>query len=1078
MKRILICCAFLSTICFNIKAQRLVTGKVTDSDFKPLEGASVQLSDTPTGVITDLEGKYELTVSENVTIRVSFVGFESQEVLVGNQSVINVVLFPLRLKEVVVVGYDTRSKESLTGSVKQLKNRQLASKNNSNITKSLFGEVAGLNVINTSGQPGNNAELRIRGVGSVNNGNKSPLYVLDGVVFEGNLNSINQSDIASISVLKDAISTTIYGAQGANGVILITTKKANQGKSQIGIEFKYGTNGRFLPEYETITSPEKYLEISYESLINYANNSNAEAEKAGNPLVYPNPAQFASSTLFSNSTINKKYNIWNADPTKLIDPKTGEFKSGIQRRYSPEKWEDELLRTPQRPEININFKGGDEKLNYFTSIGYLEDIGYLVGTKFNRLSSRLNLNYQTREWLKGGVSLNYTNTIRDAGGQSARENSFRFLYQGPPIYGPFERDNKGQKVDDPIFGGYKYDYGIGRPFQSGRNPIASAKYDIRRAKTHNLNGNIYYQADFLADFNFFTRIGYGYLQSSTNNLSNPFYGAAKNDGGRLFKGEFKKMSYNWLKKISFKKQVDKHNIGVFLAHENQFIEQNNLWTNKSNLANPFVSENNNAIKLISANSYSRIATLESYFGQLKYNFDNTYFLDFILRREGSSKFKKNKWGTFYALGGAWILSNESFMKNNWLDFLKFRASYGLNGDQRGNGSFQSYFTGFDLYSIRNLNNQISLVSSIYGNEELTWEKANMFQVGVDLDVFDRLEMTFDYYIKTTKDLIFNRRVGPSSGFLSQTVNDGLLRNSGFEFDITAHLIKKKDFTFDLSLVGDVSQNKILKMPIDPQTGKEKLIDFVYDRAKIKGKSVFDYYVPEFAGVDSKTGKSQFTLHYVDANNDNKLNEGEKKIRSLFEFKSENPALVSQIKTTTTSNYLESTIKFHDDKPALPPLRGGVRLNLQYKGFDLSAQFTYQAGGYGYDVVYASLMVNAPGGYLSWHKDIEKSWTKPSDKTDIPRLSAGYDRNTTSPSTRFMVKSDYLALNNLSLGYSFNENILSKTGLNRLYIWVSGDNLWLKSVRNGYIPYASEVGGSGYLAFVPGSTITTGIKVEF
>lgn len=353
----------------------------------------------------------------------------------------------------------------------------------------------------------------------------------------------------------------------------------------------------------------------------------------------------------------------------------------------------------------------------------------------------------------------------------------------------------------------------------------------------------------------------------------------------------------------------------------------------------------------------------------------------------------------------------------------------------------------------------------------------MVQVGVDFRLGTYLTGTVEYYVKNTENLIFQRRVGPSNGYALITVNDGKLRNQGIEFDLTAHLVKKRDFFLDLGINGEHFKNKITKMPIDPSTNKSKAIDVQSPFGWAEGHSIYDFYVRDFAGVDPTDGTSTWVVYYQDLNGDKQYNVGEE-VKDLEDFYANNPTLVGTLLTATTKTYANAT-QYYIGKSALPTVRGAINLNMGYKGIELSVQFLYSVGGYGYDGAYAVLMGNGLVGGNNWHTDIANRWQKPGDVTDVPRISNNADANVNSVSSRFITKASYLNLNNVRIGYSLPESVLKRQKIaNKVTVFVSGDNLWLLSARKGFNPSTAESGASDMYRYSPLSTITVGLNARF
>ena len=451
---------------FSLAQEREVKGTVRDSNGLEMLGVAVVVKGEAHGTETNLDGKYTIRVADGKTLEFSFLGMKTKRFKVSGQSRIDVVLEEeaQEIGEVEVVGYVTVKKDQYVGTAATIDKESLKRKSVSNVSKAIAGEVAGVRVINSSGQPGTAATIRVRGFGSVN-GNRDPLYVVDGVPYEGAVSSINPDDIESMVVLKDATSTSVYGSRGANGVVLITTKKGRVDTSRIQVESKIGFNMRLLPRYETITSPERYVELGWEALRQSGALTQAKNPAAFTRAGYASPADYASKNLFGKLGIAPKYNMWNVAGANLINPATGKVNDGVTRKYDPEDWGDYAFQTAVRSEYNVSMSGGSGKTTYYTGFGYLKDDGYAINSGFERYTGRLNLGYQPKNWLKGEFNLSYVHTKTKANGQSENSDSlFWFTDNIPSIYPLFLRDSNGEKVDEPYYGGYQYDFGQGRGF--------------------------------------------------------------------------------------------------------------------------------------------------------------------------------------------------------------------------------------------------------------------------------------------------------------------------------------------------------------------------------------------------------------------------------------------------------------------------------------------------------------------------------------------------------------------------------------------------------------------------------------
>ena len=1046
-----------------------VSGTVSDENGLPLPGATVVIEGTTTGVSTDFDGKYSIKASQGDVLLISFVGYSTQSQSVGASNTINVSMeLDNSLEEVVVVGYNSTSKEAFTGTATKIETENIEAKAMGNVSQALRGEVAGVNVVTGSGAPGSDATIRIRGFGSVN-GNRSPLYIVDGAPYASDISAINPADIASLTVLKDAAATSIYGSRGANGVIVITTKRGKVGKSEITVDVRTSINTLFLPNYDVIESPEEYIELSYSALKNKAT-----------LLGEANPSAWASANLYGTPEgINPVYNIWEVDGDQLIDQSTGKFNSGIGRRYTPTRWADAAFGTGYRQEANLQFSGGNEKTQFSTSFGYLEDEGYTINSKYTRYSTRLSVDHNAKDWLRVGGNLAFTgglynNSSSSQGSSGSSGNIFALTNTTPAIYDIYLRDTNGELVEDPIFGGYQYDYGneYGRRAWNATNGIADAIYDVDKDNAKTLLGNFNIGVDLTEWLTFDVRYSGQYNNFDSYSRGNPYYGGNAGSG-ILFVTSSQSTNQNFLQMLRFNKSYGNHNVDAFVAHESteQKFTAISAAAENAILPNTF-SLDQYTTPFGRASSYMQGWTLDSYFAQLNYNYNGKYYISASGRRDGSSRFKNNKWDTFGSIGLGWIASKEDFFPtDSFVNYLKLKASYGLIGDQGTNLRY-----GWQIYNINQTpDGSYSFTqSSNLANPDLTWEVKTSTQFGIESSLFnDKLMLDLDYYVNDTKNLFFTQTLPGSSGSASIDYNDGVLRNNGFEFNATVKVFDTEDFKMSFNINGEMFNNEIKEMPADYFTGEPKVLDGRLSQ----GSSLYDWYMREWAGVNPATGAAMWNLYYDDINGDGAFNTGDSQIASMTLYLDENPN--ANVQQTTTEDYTDATQKYVG-KSAIPDIRGGFRLSAEYKNFDISAQFSYSLGGYVYDSGYSVLMNNRNLiGNDNFHTDVRQAWKQPGDMTNVPRMSAGYftDTQHSLTSTRFLTKADFLSLNNLRIGYTLPEDTASRAGLSNVSFFVSGDNLMMLSARKGLNP-TTLISSSNSGIYMPMTTFSLGTKVQF
>lgn len=1087
---------------FSYSQEKTLTGNVTDQNGLPLPGVSIVVVGTTNGTQTDFDGNYTISAAEGAVLRFSYLGQKTTQQEVGSSNTINVQMDEdaQALEEVVVVGYGTSTRQAFSGTAKTVKAADIELKNFSNVTQALAGESAGVSVLNLSGQPGSTSTVRIRGFGSVN-GNRAPLYVVDGVPLtttfvddtqltvnggrtnSGSLNSINPSDIASTTILKDASATAIYGSRGANGVILITTKSGSASENFIEVDVRTGINTQILPRYDVITSPEESIGLIWEAKRNRELLTGDGTGTAGD-LAGANT--FASDNLFGNtgtSFLDPGYNMWNTAGANLIDPATGQVRSGVTRKFTPTTFEEFSFNPAFRTEANLKMGGGSEKGRFFISAGYLNNDGYAINTSFKRYNARINVNSDIKEWLNLGANIGYTYSETVNNGQTVgSENVFEFANKTQPIFGVFLRDDNGNFVEDPIFGGNQFDYGSAsgfrtRPNADNLNPIGSALFDTNNTDRHEIITNFNLTAKLADGLTAESIFGAQYSDNLFKSVSNQFYGTGASNEGDLFVSGRESITINFLQLLRYNKQFGNHSFEILAAHESNYLKQSFFTAFKTKAIVPGGDELDNYIVAPNqATGRSNARTLDSYFSQLNYNYDNKYFLTGSVRRDGSSRFANNKWGTFGSVGLSWVASNEDFLANNDLiSFLKFKGSWGRTGDEQG----VPFFTGINTFLVTNVGGDFAVAPSLFANPDLTWETAGQYQAGVEFSLGTFLDATVDYYIKDTDNLFFQRRNSPSTGVAIINVNDGELRNTGFELDFTAHLIKTENASLDFSINGAIYTNELLTTPIDPETGEPAIINegIAGGFAYAEGRSIFDFYMREYAGVNPDDGTPEWNRYFDDVNGDGIFDAGDTTIQSLTPFLADNPD--ANVAVETTDTFADATQKFVD-KSSIPDISGAFRFNSTVHRFNLSAQFTYSLGGTAYDGQYAELLHDNNGGILGTnrHVDVRNRWQQPGDITDVPLIADRVIQNITSRSTRFLTSTDYIGLNNVVLGYTFSGDVLKQLGMSGLNMYVSGDNLYFKSARDGFNPSTTESGNSVRRAFPPLTTITFGVKAKF
>ena len=1091
---------FLAALSMGLYAEKQVSGVVVDAKGEPVIGASIQAKGTTQGTISDYDGKFEMDVPESVkTLVVSFVGMATQEVAAGKN--IKVVMSENSevIQEVVVTGYGTVSKGAYAGSAQAVKAEDIEKKNPSDVTKALAGEVAGVQVVTSSGQPGTVASIRIRGIGSIS-ANSSPLYVVDGIPLDaGSVSSIDPGDIASTTILKDATATSLYGSRGANGVVLITTKKgsSNGDEGKIEVDVKAGANMRLLPMYDVIDSPEDYIVLCWQSLYNERRVCKGQLEAQS--------VSYAKNHLFGSGGIPTIYNLWDKAGNLLINPydAAGNVNPSFDKTISRldayktmDSWYNTLFHNGLKLETTAKISGGNEKLNYYTSFGYLKDEGYYTASDFQRFNTRANINYQAKKWLKGGLNIQYSyasinNPVQD---DNAANNGFLFVNEIPPIYPVYVRDANGNIAIDPKTGGKMYDYGDngvenigqegGRPYSFGINPAGALQWDKQRTVRHQTAATAFLEFKLYEGLKFTVNAGVQYMNNRINSLTNKYYGDAAGVG-RIGNAQYNYLAFTSNQLLEYNKTFNEHTIRLMAGHEITYFNYNYQYGYKKKIVMDEYPELSNAVSMDAVEGFARTSTLESALATVTYDYDNRYLITANYRADGSSKFAKgHRWGHFGSVGGAWNFTNEHFMEGteaaDWLKNGKLRLSWGVLGNQ---DIGDMMFT--DHYDVENVNGEKAYVWSYKGNPELTWERTSTVDLGLEFSIAKYLDAEFDFFYKKTDNMLFPRHVAPSLGYGGYYVNDAAMENHGIEFDLKGHLLDMRNIKLDLRVNGGYYRNKMLQMPIDGynEDGTEKRM--VMSGGMSVGHSTADYYMIHYEGVSEK-GEAAYTAYY-DANKGgfghtsaDLIEDGEtgdNYIASVYEYKLKNPNADIQTTTVYSGDYTYAGSNYVG-KSYMPDLDGGFGLDFEAYGVTLSISCSYRIGGYGYDNMYALLMHSEKIGKRNWHKDIKNAWTETNTNTNIPRLSNGADDGANAASDRFLTSNSFLSLNNINLGYKFPKKWIEKIKLTNLQVWVAADNLAIATARRGYNPMMSASGTNGYNDYSPLSTVMGGIKVQF
>lgn len=1009
-----------------------MTGWVgSEEDGGPVIGATVLVKGTTQGTITDADGKFELKnlPKEAKTLQISFVGMQTQEVTI--QPNLRILLKPETelLEEVVVTGYGVTKKAAFTGAATTVGASKIAGKNDANPIKALEGTVPGLQMSVNTGQPGAPVAIFLRGQNSINSGTQ-PLYIIDGVPFNAEtmgvtqsyalglspLATLNSADIESLTVLKDATATSIYGARAANGVIVITTKQGKAGKPQINFSAKVGFQSlpAYPRSYHNVNAAE-YLELTTEALLN-----GYESKGSNSTLGFNNEAY----------GLGLSYNREGA--LGFLDWYTGGWYSDHQQYGTDTDWLDEVTRNGLMQEYSFDISGGDADGKapvYFLSLSYTDEEAFIVGKGMKRYSFRYNLEHKPFKRLKYGfnANLSYADINSGVAGGFFTDPLSMALFMNPltPVYTP-----DGNWNFDTSYYGY--------------NPVAMRSENGDKCNGKNYRGMLapFFQWEITDELTWQTRLGIDY------NLLNEFQydsflqpeGSQQNGSGLSCSNSNTQLTIT--NTLNYIRTIGKdHQVNLLLGQEGQKM----LWEENIAAASNYPDETlnglGNAAIPKTAASYKYELVLASFFANAQYDYADKYYASASLRYDASSRFGSNhRWAPFWSVGAKYRLSAEPFMEptSHWLNNLTLRTSYGTSGNQEVGGS---WYASRDLFGFgSNYNGQPGMGHNQFGNPELKWEQTAKFNVGIDLSLFHRIHLELDYYNHMTKDMVFAIPLSMTTGLSYYYQNIGKLSNKGLEASIHAQLLKTNDWSWDASLTWSHNRNRVEKLNTDNAIYQGSI------QITEVGGSINQYLMPEYAGVDPQTGDP---LWY-------KGTEG----------------------TETTTQYNEAGKRYLGSP--MPDYSGSISTNLRWKSLDFSTQLNYSVGNkiYGYDLLYSeqcgsSLLEN----YTYYVYD--NRWQKPGDITDVPRMNSEASYGTAS-SSRYLMNGDYLKIRSMTLGYTLPKKWLNRAGIQQGRIFVQAENVYTFCADNyrGFDPAVAEADGTQMWNYPSPRTWSFGINLGF
>ena len=970
------------------------------------------------------------------------------------------------LEEVMVVAFGTAKKSAFTGSAKVIGAEKLEQSQVTSVTDALAGAVPGVTLTSNNGAPGATASIRIRGFSSLNAKN-DPLIIVDGAPYSGDLGNINPNDVESMTVLKDAASNALYGARGANGVVIITTKRANtNGEAKVTFDAKWGANTRALKKYDVISDPGMYYEMHYGAMKNYYMNQMGMSDQA---------AWIEANNNLFGSNGGLGYNVYTIPEGQYLIGQNGKLNpdatlgrvvnyKGRDYLLTPDDWDKVGSRTGLRQEYNFSISAANEKSSFYVSLGYLGNEGITEGSDLKRLTGRLKADYQAKKWMKVGANMSYarfdSNSLGNNGASTSTANVWAFTTQMAPIYPAYVRNADGSIMFDGNGIGMM-DYGSGinagmqRPFIPDANPIQDNKLNTRNAEGNALSGNAFVDITPLPGLKVTLNGTFNLDETRFTYVYNPYYGQFDSTGGTVSKYNQRDYDYNLQQLVSYATSFGDNNFDILLGHEYYDYRLNYLGASKSKMFSQDNHELDGAvIDGQAATSYKKRRNNEGYFGRLQYNFDERIFGSASLRRDASSRFHPDyRWGTFWSVGGAWLISKESWFSAPWVQELKIKASVGSQGNDNI-GDFR--YT--DVFDIINSDNKVGTSFYSKGTKDITWETNTNVNIGAEFQLWNRVTGSIEYYRRKTSDMLFSFSVAPSLGYSSYFDNVGNMVNSGVEMDFNVNIFDTRNFTWDVNLNISTLKNRLTMLDPDKQITTE----YTADGKGYKGYSsgsvfiaedlpMFTWRMKEYAGVN-ENGESLWYRNTKDE--------------------------AGNVTGRETTKIYADADYYITEETSIPKVYGGFGTKLKVYGVDFGINFTYQIGGKQYDGTYAYFMSSPTGstGY-NYHKDLLNAWTPENTGSNIPRFQLN-DQYSASMSTRFLTNASFLNIQNINVGYTLPSRWTKKMAISSLRLYMSAENVFYWSKRKGFDPRQSYDETTNATYYSPMRTISGGVTFEF
>lgn len=984
------------------------SGIVTDVNGEPVMGVSIYIRALKTGGLTDIDGRYSINVPEDGTYTVEYtmVGMQTvvkQVTVKGKTSVGAVVLNDdiSELSEVVVTGYGNVHKGAYTGSASVMNMDKQKELPLISISQMMEGNLSGISINNSNGTPGANSTITVRGVGSLN-ASSEPLYVLDGVpVMSGNMSSnsmntsglgilstINPSDIENITVLKDAASASLYGARGANGVILITTKKGREGKTSYNVKASFGISD-FAYQFRPTMGGDERRELILEGLTNANLNSGMSWEWAEEKA------------------------------EEVIDRYARKPVNGYA------DWEDALFRKALQQNYDFSLMGGTQNTKFAGSLNYTKQESVARNSGFERFSGHMNVNNKYKNF---DIAMNGLFTL------TCEKPLPGGSYYSNPMYAL-------KTTLTPSIPIYNEDGSYNTSIQeiNNMNLVYENEINTHKSRVARTFASVEAGYTFVPGLRLSTLFNVDYTYTKDFRYFSPNSSDGKLNNGQGDHYGIENLTYNSNTRINYTKQFGQHSIDVLGAYEIHKWQKEYMFGESKNYATSKKDVLGVASEPVDIGHYIDNDAMLSYVFRANYDYKKRYFVSASFRRDGSSRLNPdNRWDNFWSVSGSWRFGEEKFLEGakDWLNNAKLRVSYGVNGNIP-NGLYSYYALYNTTYTY---NDQPAMVESSLANDRLSWEKNYALNIGLDLLLFNRLNVTLDWYTRTTRDLLMSKAVDPITGFSSITDNIGKIRNTGVELEIRSTNISTKDFTWTTSFLLTHNKNKILKLSDVPQytTGYYYVVK--------EGESLGTVYLRDYAGVNPDNGLPQYVSHVV--------KDGVESLEIVND-----PNLAVSVPLACI----------------YPKVSGGLTNTLSYKNFDLSFNITYSFGGHSYDSGMWALQDDGYSSIAPKSIELRKRWKQPGDITDVPRYVAGQAYGGWWHSSRGVHSTDHIRLKSLILGVNAPDSWVKKAGISRARIFFSGSNLLTWAAYDQYDP---EIMGTVGFDIPPLKTYSIGIEIGF